>query len=323
MDCSNDNILQVDKLEKTFDEDKNNIVNAVNNVNFTIKKGETMGLVGESGCGKSTLAQILLKLKEPTKGDVIFTLDNEKYNLNGLKGKKLKEFRKKVQIVFQDPYSSLNPKKTMGFLLEEPLIIHKISKTKAERDLLIDEMLSDVGLNSSFKYKYPYELSGGQRQRIAIAIALMSKPEFLVCDEAVSSLDVSVEAQILNLLKDLQEKYKLTYLFISHNLNVVSYMSDKIAVMYLGEIVETGNVNDLSENPMHPYTKALFAASPTMGENKTKQVVLSGEIFYGYKQNNGCSFAPRCPYKTDNCIKNKPKIIKCEDGRLVSCHLYN
>lgn len=318
MEKSKKPLIKIKHLSKFYSEDKNNPVYALNDVNLEIYKGETFGLVGESGCGKSTLGQIIVNLIKPTEGKVVFCEDEEK-DIHSLKSKEMKELRKKIQIIFQDPYSSINPQKTIGWLLEEPLVIHKICKSKGEREKLVDEMLLSAGLDKSYKNRYPSELSGGQRQRVAIAIALILNPEFVVCDEAVSALDVSVQAQILNLLREMQEKLSLTYLFISHNINVIAYISDRIGVMYLGEIVEIGDALTIYENPVHPYTKALFSAAVNVRQ-EFSPIVLKGEPPSKFIKQKGCVFAARCPHCTDRCLNEKPLLREMKDGRKIACH---
>ncbi len=304
-------IIKTDKLSKIYSDDKNRKIKAVDSISLDIIKGETFGLVGESGCGKSSLAKLLVKLIRPTKGSIYF----KDKDITLLNKSELKEFRKTVQIIFQDPYSSLNPKKTIGWLIKEPLDIHKLY-TNQEREEKTSEVLALTGLDDSYKDLYPHQLSGGQRQRVAIAIALILNPEFIICDEAVSALDVSIQAQILNLLNELQEKLNLTYLFISHNLNVVSYISDRIAVMYLGSILEKGTAEDIINKPVHPYTKALFSQS----FNSEERIVLQGEIPSDSKEIKGCKFYSRCNYKKDICKNSPPKNIILKDNRECLCH---
>ena len=313
-------LIKIENLSKFYSENKNNPVYALNDVNLEIYKGETFGIVGESGCGKSTLGQIIVNLIKPTKGKVIFCGDKEEKDIHALKSKDMKELRKKLQIVFQDPYSSINPQKTIGWLLEEPLIIYKTCKSKSERKKLVEDMLVSVGLDQSYINRYPSELSGGQRQRVAIAIALILNPEFVVCDEAVSALDVSVQAQIINLLIQLQKKLNLTYLFISHNINVIAYISDRIGVMYLGEIVELGDAEKIFESPAHPYTKALFSAAVNIRQ-EFSPIVLKGEPPSKFIKQKGCVFAARCPYCTEKCLNEKPILRELSDGRKLACHL--
>ncbi|MET3698779.1 peptide/nickel transport system ATP-binding protein/oligopeptide transport system ATP-binding protein [Bacillus oleivorans] len=313
-------LLEVNILHKHYKHgksglfDKATFVKAVNGVTFSLYPGETFGLVGESGCGKSTTGQVILQLIKQTSG----TIKYKGEDISSFSSSKLKEWRKAVQIVFQDPYSSLNPKKTIGWILNEPLVIHKIGN-KASREKKILQILEDVGLDASFLNRYPHELSGGQRQRVAIASAIILNPEFIVIDEGVSALDVSVQAQILNLLKKLQKQYKLTYLFISHDLNVVRYFCDRIAVMYLGEIVEIGKAEDFGVKPLHPYADALFSAIPTLDEEHHR-IVLKGDLPNPSNPPSGCPFHTRCPYVLDICKTVKPETKSLREEHLVSCH---
>lgn len=308
-------LISIRNLSKEF-KGGGKTVRAVNNVSLDIYKGETLGLVGESGCGKSTLGNMLLHLHTPTSGEIYF----EGQEISRLPNREVKKLYRKLQIIFQDPYSSLDAKKTIGWLIEEPLRIHKIGKNKAERDAMIKDMLDVVGMDSSYLEKYPNELSGGQRQRVAIAIALVLNPEFVVCDEAVSALDVSVQAQVLNLLKNLQKKFSLTYLFISHNLNVVSYMSDRVGIMYLGEIVELGDVEEISQNPLHPYGKALFSASLGVQKNTEKRIILKGDLPSPANPPSGCPFHTRCYMAKDICSSLKPELKDMGNGHFCACH---
>lgn len=311
----NEVLLSVQNLEKEF-RNKRKCVRAVNGVSLDIYQGETFGLVGESGCGKSTLGNVLVNLQKPTRGSIRYQGKEI-----GRTGRKKKEFCRKIQIIFQDPYSSLDPKKTIGWLIEEPLRIHHEGKNREERQKRVLEMLQVVGMDESYLSKYPGELSGGQRQRVAIAIALILNPEFVVCDEAVSALDVSVQAQVLNLLKTLQEKFSLTYLFISHNLNVVSYMSDRIGIMYLGEIVELGGVEEISQNPLHPYGRALFSASLGIGKSQGERIVLKGDLPSPANPPAGCPFHTRCFMAEEKCRSQKPVLKDLGGGHYCACHL--
>lgn len=295
-------------------------VKAVDNVSFEIRKGETLGLVGESGCGKTTTGKLILKLLQPTAGKVYF----DGKDITKLKGRALKEFRRQANIVFQDPYSSLDPRMTVFNIIMEPIRIHKIHVDDPEEFVI--KLLYEVGLNETHLYRYPHEFSGGQRQRIAIARTLALRPKFMVLDEPTSALDVSVQAQILNLLKDLQRKYELTYLFISHNLGVVKYMSNRIAVMYLGKLVELAPAKKLFENPLHPYTKALLSSipipDPELARSK-ERIRISGEPPSPINPPSGCRFHPRCPHAMDRCRKEEPVLKEVEKDHFVACWLYD
>ncbi len=291
-------------------------IHALNNINLEIKKGEILGLVGESGCGKSTLGKAVLKLIEPV-GEVNF----EGQNVLELKNKELKDFRKKSQMIFQNPYSSLDPRMTVYKILREPLVVHGI-RDKNEIDTRIHEIINLTGLNEEDLKRYPHEFSGGQRQRIAIARALILKPDFLVADEPVSALDVSIQAQIITLLKHLKEKLNLTILFISHDLGVVKYLCDRIAVMYLGDIAELSDTDSLFLNPKHPYTKALISAVPSIHKKKSEEIKLEGELPSPKNPPSGCRFHTRCPYAQEVCKQKEPEIVKISDSHYVRCILY-
>jgi len=301
-------ILEIKDLKKYYKLPRKKIfespkfLKAVNGVSFKVERGETFGLVGESGCGKSTVGQTIVRLHNSTEGNIIFN----GRDITNISGKPLKELRKDLQIIFQDPYSSLNPKKKIGWILEEPLKVHKISGS-SERKSRVFSMLEKAGFDKSFASRYPGELSGGQRQRIAILVSLMLNPELIIADEPVSALDVSVQSQILNLMKDLQKDMNLTYIFISHDLNVIYYMSDKIAVMYLGEIVEYGDSESVYKNPKHPYTVSLFSAIPDLDNKDKKRIILSGDIPDPVNPPQGCPFYTRCPYVMDKCKTVKPE----------------
>ncbi len=297
-------------------------VKAVDDISFNIYKGETLGLVGESGCGKTTTGRVILRLLEPTAGKVLF----EGKELTGLSQKEIRPFRKNMQIIFQDPYSSLNPRMTVGNMLSEALRVHNIVK-KNEIQKEVNRLLDVVGLPAAYSTRYPHEFSGGQRQRIGIARALSVRPKLIICDEAVSALDVSIQAQIINLLKDLQNEYKLTYLFIAHDLSVVEYISDRVAVMYLGKIVEISDSKKLYTDTIHPYSKALLSAVPIPNPNKKSQrIILTGDVPSPANPPNGCTFHPRCPLANQNgdmikeCVSEEPTLTEKNEGHFASCH---
>lgn len=291
-------------------------VKAVDHVSLTVNKGETLGLVGESGCGKSTLGRTILRLIPATEGQVLYNGED----ILIYDKKKMWEMRRKLQIIFQDPYSSLNPRMTVYDLISAPLEVYKIG-TKAERREMVEEILQEVGLDKQYLNRFPHEFSGGQRQRIGIARALILNPEFVVCDEAVSALDVSVRAQVLNLMRNMQQKKNLTYLFISHDLSVVRHISDRIAVMYLGSVAEVAEKAQLYSNPMHPYTKALLSAIPLPDVKKKRQrIILQGDVPSAYNPPSGCKFHTRCPYATDRCKQEIPVLRQMEKGHQVACH---
>jgi len=292
-------------------------VKAVDGVSIGIRRGETFGLVGESGCGKTTLGRTLMRLTEPSKGSVTF----EGTVISALKGSRLKPFRRKMQVVFQDPYASLDPRQSIGSALLEPMKIHRIASTKSEAKKMAGELLAKVGLNPDHLARFPHEFSGGQRQRIAIAIALAVKPSFIILDEPTSALDVSVQAQILRLLRNLQQELDLTFLFISHNLAVIRQMCDRTAVMYLGRIVEFADTKKLFENPKHPYTKALLSSVPVPDPSKRRELgVLQGNVPSPVAIPSGCRFRTRCPYATEKCLNLPPPLIEVERGHWIECH---
>ena len=293
-------------------------VKAVDDVSFEIMKGETFGVVGESGCGKSTLGRTLIRLQQPTDGHIYLNGTD----IAGLKGAQLKEMRKEAQIIFQDPSACLNPRRTIKQILMEPFEIHNL-KGKIDVDAKIMELLQLVGLDSYHLSRYPHELSGGQKQRIGIARALALEPQIIICDEAVSALDVSVQAQVLNLLQELKEKLGLTYFFISHNLNVVYQVSDRVGVMYLGKMVEIANYDQLYEKRYHPYTEALLSAIPQVDQEEQKERIhLEGEVPSPYDPPSGCHFHTRCPKACDKCRQTAPKLKEVAPGHYVACHLY-
>lgn len=317
-------ILKVENLTKTFEVKSNKLfgksrhLNAVNDVSFEVYEGETLGVIGESGCGKSTLGKCLLHLISPSSG----TIQYKDTSISKLSEKEIKKLRKDIQIVFQDPYSSLDPRKTAGSIIEEPMIIHHTAEA-SDRKKKVEELLKLVGLDIYHVNRYPHEFSGGQRQRINIARALALEPKLIVCDEPVSALDVSVQSQVLNLLKELQQKLGLTYIFISHDLSVVKYVSNRIAIMYLGRIVEMGDSKDIYLNPMHPYTKALFSAIPPESPmEEKKSILLKGEIPSPLNLPPGCAFSSRCPECMERCMKEVPKLVEIKNGYKVACWLY-
>ena len=309
-------ILEIQNLKKYFDT-KAGLLHAVDNISFSINKGETLGVVGESGCGKSTLGRVIQHLLDATDGRIIF----KGRDVTHLSKKETREYMKEVQMIFQDPYSSLNPRMTVKQIIMEPLLIDGIRKQKAEKT--VRDMMETVGLDFRFENFYPNELDGGRRQRIGIARALILKPDFVICDEPVSALDVSIQAQILNLMQDLQEMLGLTYIFITHDLSVVKHISNNIAVMYLGNLVEYAETQELFMNPMHPYSQALLASVPTTDLTKVNEIkVISGEITSPINPKPGCRFAARCPFAKEECFTKEPELNSINEKHKIACHLY-
>ena len=313
---TNKNLVEVRNLVKYFPvENSDNVLRAVDGVSFEIVGGETLGLVGESGCGKSTVGRCVLRLYEPTAGEVLF----EGRNILDLAPSELQKLRREMQIIFQDPYASLNPRLSILSIVSEPLKIHGISNKTEQRDRVAD-LLKKVGLDPNYMNRYPHEFSGGQRQRLGIARALALNPKLIVCDEPVSALDVSVQAQVVNLLQDLQSEFGLTYLFISHGLAVVEHISDRVAVMYLGKIVEIADARDLYADPLHPYTKALLSAIPIPDpRQKRERIVLAGDVPTPIDPPSGCRFRTRCPWAIEDCAKVVPELREIKPGHVAAC----
>lgn len=317
-------LLEVNNLKKYFPVKAGvfrktvGYVKAVDDISFYIKEGETLGLVGESGCGKSTTGATILRLEEATAGEVKF----EGKDILSLNRKELREMRKEMQIIFQDPYASLNPRMTVADIVGEPLDIHNLARNKKERNEKVRELLDSVGLTAEQMNRYPHEFSGGQRQRIGIARALAVEPKLIIADEPVSALDVSIQAQVINILQDLQEEFGLTYLFIAHDLSVVKHISDRVAVMYLGKIVEMTDKRDLYNNPLHPYTQSLLSAIPIPDPTfKKERIILEGDVPSPVNPPAGCRFHPRCPKAMDICSQKEPEFKDYGNGHYAACHL--
>lgn len=317
----NEVILEIDHLRKYFHISgsgaKAKVVHAVEDVSFKIHKGETLGLVGESGCGKTTLGRTILRLYQPTSGSIL-------YRGTDITHKNMKPYRKDMQMIFQDPSASLDPRMTVGEIVGEPLLIHKLVSSKKEMREQVGELLTQVGLNSEHANRYPHEFSGGQQQRIGIARALAVKPDFIICDEPISALDVSIQSQIVNMLEDMQAELGLTYLFIAHDLSVVRHISDRIGVMYLGSLVEIGESYELNAHPLHPYTQSLLSAVPIPDPIKNRERVripLEGEIPSPMNPPSGCRFHTRCPYKMDICAEKAPEMKDYGNNHFAACYL--
>ena len=321
-----ENLIQIEHLKQYFPAGgygkKKKYIRAVDDVSFTISRGETLGLVGESGCGKTTTGRTLLRLYEPTggrfeyDGEVIFDVEKKTYA-------DMLPYRKKMQIVFQDPYASLDPRMTVGDIVGEAIEVHKMAANKQERYEIIIEMLRRVGLNSEHANRYPHEFSGGQRQRVGIARALAVRPEFIVCDEPISALDVSIQAQVINMFEDLQEQMGLTYLFIAHDLSAVKHISNRIGVMYLGKMVELADSYELITRPLHPYTRSLISAIPIAdprAARESRRIVLEGDVPSPLNPPSGCRFRTRCPYATEQCAQEVPQWREVEKGHFAACH---
>jgi oligopeptide transport system ATP-binding protein len=321
---ANEKLLQVRNLKKHFELKRGFFwgeaakVHAVDGVSFDLLRGETLGLVGESGCGKSTTGRLILRLIEPTAGEVTF----EDTSIFQAGKKDMRALRQRMQIIFQDPYSSLNPRMTVEQIVGEGIVIHKLCQTRAERRERVADLLQKVGLSPEQMHRYPHEFSGGQRQRVGIARALAVSPKLIIADEPISALDVSIQAQVINLLEDLQEQFNLTYLFIAHDLRVVEHISDRVAVMYLGKLVELAERVELYRNPQHPYTQALLSAIPiSTPELRRERVILKGDVPSPLKPPSGCRFHPRCPVAIEVCSQVEPPLIDLGGGHLAACHL--
>jgi len=314
-----DNLLELKEVKKHFNLGHNQVLKAVDGITLSIKKGETLGLVGESGCGKSTLGRVIMGIYPKTSGEIIY--DGKPLDIKSNRDRL--NYAKKVQIIFQDPYASLDPRMTVGSIIEEGMEIHRMYNSAKRKERIV-ELLELVGLNREHANRFPHEFSGGQRQRIGIARALAIEPEFLVCDEPISALDVSIQAQVINLLKELQEKLNLTYLFIAHDLNIVKYISDRISVMYLGNIVEIASSDVIYANTLHPYSKALLSSVPIPDPNveaQKQRIILQGDVPSPINTPKGCNFANRCPLAEDICRNKSPKLIQVEPEHFVACHI--
>ena len=310
-------ILRIEHITKRFPLEGGKVLTACNDVTFPVRRGEILGIVGESGCGKSTLVRTLMQLHAPSEGQIFFQ-DQE---ITGLKGEAARNMRKNIQMVFQDPYASLNPRLRVRDLIAEPLITHHVNNSAKEDTDRVEELMRKCGIRPEFMYRYPHQFSGGQRQRVSIARALALNPDLIICDEPVSALDVSIQSQILNLLGDLQQQFNLTYVFISHDLSVVRYLSDRVCVMFLGRVCELGVTRDIYDRPLHPYTKFLLEAVPVPDPTyrKDQKNMLTGEIPSPVNPPSGCYFRTRCPYATERCAQETPQIEEAEPGRYVAC----
>lgn len=318
---SEQNILEVRNLTKHFKAGGRQVVHAVDDVSLTLKKGRTLGLVGESGCGKSSCARTIIRMYDPTSGQIILDGDD----ITNLSQKQLKPYRKKMQMIFQDPYASLNARMTVRDIIAEPLVAHNVVKRKDQSNELVYPMLERVGLTKEHGGRYAHEFSGGQRQRVGIARALILQPELVICDEPISALDVSIQAQVINLLKDFQEEKGVSYLFIAHDLSMVRYVSDDVGVMYLGQLAEVCEAGEIYKNPLHPYTKGLLGsipiANPKLAKMKEKSSI-EGDIPSPIKPPSGCRFHTRCPYAKTACSEAVPQMKDVGNGHMVACHLY-
>jgi peptide/nickel transport system ATP-binding protein len=312
-----ENMIEVKNLKKYF-KTRRGTLQAVDDVSFSVEKGKTLGIVGESGCGKSTTGRVILRLIEPTVGEIIFN----GRDITRISKRELRKLRKDMQIIFQDPFSSLDPRKTINQIISEPIELNKLIKDKRARERRVLELMETVGLAERLINTYPHELDGGRRQRVGIARALALNPKFIVCDEPVSALDVSIQAQVLNLLGKLKKQFGLTYVFITHDLAVVNHFADEIAVMYLGEIVEKAETEELFVNPLHPYTKALLSAIPIpeVSSRNNKRIILKGEVTSPINLPDQCRFAKRCMYVDSKCMESSPELREVEKGHFVACH---